>query len=88
MSREDRAPHQLHLLIFLAVTLTTLTKRSPTHTQEHPLVASHSPVQLFSRSPDGLIRNFLIGLDVQKQSAFLPSMIVVSSPSQSLYMLA
>ena len=88
MSREDRAPHRLHLLIFLAAILTTLTKRLLMHTQEHRLVASHSLVRLFSRSPDGLIRNFLIGLDVQKQLAFLPSTIVVSSPSQLLYMLA
>ena len=88
MSREDRAPHQLHLLIFFAATLTTLTKRLLMHTQEHRRVASHSLVPPFSRSPDGLIRNFLIGLDVQKQLAFLPSMIVASSPSQLLYMLA
>ena len=88
MSREDRAPHPLRHLIFVADILTTLTRRLPTHTQEHPLVVLHSPVRPFSRSLDGPIPNFLIGHDVQRQSAFLPSTIVVSSLSQLHYTLA
>ena len=39
MSREDRAPRRLRLLIFLVAILTTLTKRLLTHTQEHRRVA-------------------------------------------------
>ena len=88
MSREDRTSHRLHLLIFVAAILTTLTRRLPTHTGEHPLVALRYRVRPFSRSLDGPIPNFLIGHDVQKQSAFLPSTIVVSSLSQLLCMLA
>lgn len=88
MSREDRTPHRLHLLIFVAAILTTLTRRLPTHTEEHPLVALRSPVRPFSRSLGGPIHNFPIGRDVQKQSAFLPSTIVASSLWQLPYMLA